>query len=229
MFNFQKIKLKIEEGSLTRSQIQGILDQASFLELDSNQINYLQTSMRKIEERIYFVDDRGNVEIKTIACAHGFENESPKVAFGWLGHESESMKLAISQFLDKPKNELPDLEWDFDAFNSQRNYHSIADSYVKILKCLYRHNFEKPIKVIFHSFSRCSIFFSKEEISHAGIFEDKISIVHKIQDKKHFFCYRCDTHFEVPFITQFVDKMCPCCGKKIQKSFESFEFYFDKD
>jgi hypothetical protein len=229
MFNFEKIKLKIEEGTLTRSQIQGILDQASFLELTSNQISYLQNSMHKIEQRIYLVDERGNVEIKTITRSQGVVNESPKADFGRLGHDSESMKLAISKFLDKPQNELPELEWEFDSFNLQKDYYSIADSYAKILKYFYRNDFEKPIKVVFHSFSRCSIFFSNNEISQAEIFEHKISFIHKIQEKKHFFCSRCDTHFEVSLISKSVEKMCPCCGKKIQKSFESVDFYFDED
>jgi hypothetical protein len=229
MFDFEKIKKKIEEGLLVRSQIQGILDQASFLNLNSDQINYLQISLHKLEEKIYFVDDRGNVEIKKIVYHSEIKNEPPKITFGWLGHESESMRLAISQFLNKPKNELPELEWNFETFNSQRNYHSIANSYLKILKYLHNCNIKKPSKVIFHSFYRCSILYSNDEISHAEIFGNKILFVHKIQDKKHFFCHRCDTHFEVPFITHTVTKMCPCCGGKIKKSFETFEFDFEKD
>lgn len=228
MFNFEEIKLKIEEETLTRSQIQNILDQASFLKLTSNQISYLQTSMHKIEQRIYRVDERGNVEIITITRSQGVGNESPKADFGRLGHDSESIKLAISEYLDKPKNELPDLEWEFDSFNLQKDYYSIADSYAKILKYFYRNDFEKPIKVVFHCFSRCSIFFNNE-ISQADIFDNRISFIHKIQEKKHFFCFRCDTHFEVSFISKSVEKMCPCCGKRIQKLFESVDFYFDED
>ncbi len=136
MFDFEKQKKKIEKGLLTRSQIQCILDQASFLNLDSNQINFLQTELYKLAEKIYSIDDIGNVEVKTkkINHEHEINKKSSKIKFGWLGHESESMRLAISQFLDKPKNELPDIEWDFDTFNSHNNYYSIADSYLKIIK-----------------------------------------------------------------------------------------------
>jgi hypothetical protein len=229
MFDFQKIKNKIEEDLLTRSQIQSILDQATFLKLDLDQINYLEVSLHKIQERVYFVDEKGNVEIKKIDRGQTVNAEPPKVKFDWLGHDSESMRLAISEFLKKPKSELPDLSWDFEAFNSQRNYHFIADSYLKILKYLYKSEFEKPKKVVFHSFFRCSIFYSNNGVSHAEISSDKISFIHNIEDKTHLFCIRCDTHFEVPFLTHIVNKMCPCCGKHIQKLFETFEFHFEDE
>jgi hypothetical protein len=230
MFDFEKQKKKIEEGLLTRSQIQGILDQASFLNLDSNQINFLQTEIYKLPDKIYLIDDLGNVEMKIKKINLGNEiDKPPKMIFGWLGHESESMRLAISEFLGKPKNELPELEWDFNAFNSQKNYYSIADSYLKIIRYFAISNTQILSKVVFHNFSRCSVYCTNNEISHAEIFDNKISIVHNILDKKKFFCFRCDTLFQVPFITHTVKKACPCCGKAIQNSFDYFEFYFEKD
>ncbi len=70
-FDFELIKEKLRANLLTSSQILQILDQASYLELDTDQISFLKfsyeealNSLKNRHKKIYFIDEKGDVEFK---------------------------------------------------------------------------------------------------------------------------------------------------------------------